>query len=46
LVASGFSEYRPSASNKSNAGRRKNRRIEVVLLPARALSPGKATLKP
>jgi chemotaxis protein MotB len=38
LMATGFSEYRPSASNKSVAGRRKNRRIEVVLLP----SPGTA----
>ncbi|MBN1962818.1 MAG: OmpA family protein [Deltaproteobacteria bacterium] len=34
LVAAGFSEYRPSASNRTAAGRHKNRRIEVVLLPS------------
>ncbi len=39
LVATGFSEYRPTTTNKTNAGRRKNRRIEVVLLPAQALEP-------
>ena len=33
LVASGFAEYRPVASNANEAGRRKNRRIEIVLLP-------------
>lgn len=33
LVAAGFSEYKPVGSNKTPAGRRKNRRIEVVLLP-------------
>jgi chemotaxis protein MotB len=32
LVATGFSEYKPVGSNKTPAGRRKNRRIEVVLL--------------
>ncbi|MBI5510367.1 MAG: OmpA family protein [Deltaproteobacteria bacterium] len=33
LVASGFSQFRPTASNKTVNGRKKNRRIEVVLLP-------------
>lgn len=33
LSASGYSEYQPVASNKKRAGRRKNRRIEIVLLP-------------
>jgi chemotaxis protein MotB len=32
LAAAGFAEYRPTASNKSSTGRRKNRRIEVILL--------------
>lgn len=34
LVATGFSEFRPAASNRTASGRQKNRRIEVVLLPA------------
>lgn len=33
LVASGFSQFRPAASNKTSQGRQKNRRIELVLLP-------------
>ncbi len=33
LTAVGFSQYRPVASNRSSRGRRRNRRIEVVLLP-------------
>ncbi len=33
LSATGYSEYQPVASNKTEAGRRKNRRIEIVLLP-------------
>lgn len=33
LVASGFSQFRPAASNKTAQGRQKNRRIELVLLP-------------
>jgi chemotaxis protein MotB len=36
LVASGFSQYRPVAANSNEAGRRKNRRIEIVLLPREA----------
>lgn len=32
LVAAGFSHFRPVASNASSRGRRKNRRIEIVLL--------------
>ena len=39
LVAAGFSEFRPTGSNKTATGRRRNRRIEVVLLPAAALQP-------
>ena len=33
LSASGYAEYRPRASNDSEAGRRQNRRIEILLLP-------------
>lgn len=33
LLAAGFAQFRPAASNKSERGRQKNRRIEIVLLP-------------
>jgi chemotaxis protein MotB len=33
MAAVGYSEYRPVASNQSRHGRRRNRRIEVILLP-------------
>ena len=33
LVASGYGEFAPIASNDSENGRKKNRRIELVLLP-------------
>lgn len=33
LVAAGFSEFRPIASNKKEKTRAKNRRIEIALLP-------------
>ncbi len=33
LSATGYSEYQPVASNDTEKGRRKNRRIEIVLLP-------------
>jgi chemotaxis protein MotB len=36
LVASGYGEYHPIASNKSGAGRARNRRIEILLTPALA----------
>lgn len=35
LVAAGFSEFRPIASNKKPKNRAKNRRIEIALLPPR-----------
>jgi chemotaxis protein MotB len=35
LVAAGFSEFRPVASNAKPKGRAKNRRIEIALLPPR-----------
>ena len=34
LVAAGFSQFRPAASNATAEDRQKNRRIEIVLLPA------------
>lgn len=36
LAAVGFSQYHPIASNTRASGRRKNRRIEVMLMPAPA----------
>jgi chemotaxis protein MotB len=46
LVASGYGEWNPIASNKSSTGRARNRRIEILLTPA--LAPkmiGRAKLK-
>jgi chemotaxis protein MotB len=39
LMASGYGEYHPVASNKTSAGRARNRRIEILLTP---LLQGKA----
>ncbi|MDQ2646390.1 MAG: flagellar motor protein MotB [Myxococcota bacterium] len=36
LVAAGFSQFRPVASNATEPTRQKNRRIELVLLPAQS----------
>lgn len=36
LVASGHGQYAPIASNKTNRGRARNRRIEILLTPALA----------
>jgi len=38
VVASGFGPYHPRAPNRSDAERRRNRRIEVLLVPLRSLS--------
>jgi chemotaxis protein MotB len=38
LVASGFGPYHPRAPNRDDDSRRKNRRIEVLLVPIRAVS--------
>jgi chemotaxis protein MotB len=42
LVASGYGEFHPVASNKTSAGRARNRRIEILLTP---LLEGKAIAK-
>ncbi|MCD7036154.1 flagellar motor protein MotB [Metabacillus sp. GX 13764] len=34
--AKGFGEYKPVASNNSKAGRQKNRRVEILILPIEA----------
>ncbi len=45
LVASGYGEFHPVASNKSSTGRAKNRRIEILLVPTIAPKAiGKAKL--
>ena len=36
LVASGYGEYHPVASNKTSSGRARNRRIEILLTPSLA----------
>ncbi len=33
MVASGYGEYRPVASNDDSQGRSKNRRVEIVIIP-------------
>jgi chemotaxis protein MotB len=45
LVAAGYSEYDPVAGNASAAGRKKNRRIEIILEPRLAPLPGLARKK-
>jgi chemotaxis protein MotB len=39
LSAAGYSEYEPARENSTEAGRRENRRIEIVLLPNLAEIP-------
>ncbi|HEV3031968.1 MAG TPA: OmpA family protein [Polyangia bacterium] len=39
LVASGYGEWSPLASNRSASGRARNRRIEILLTPALAPKP-------
>jgi chemotaxis protein MotB len=46
LVASGYGEFHPVASNKTSAGRARNRRIEILLTPSLAPKAiGKEKLK-
>jgi chemotaxis protein MotB len=44
LSAAGYSEYEPARENTTDAGRRENRRIEIVLLPNLAEVPIPAEL--
>jgi chemotaxis protein MotB len=48
LSAAGYSEYEPARENATEAGRRENRRIEIVLLPnlAELPLPAELTAKP
>jgi chemotaxis protein MotB len=47
LVASGYGEHHPIATNKTPAGRARNRRIEILLTPALAPKAiARAALKP
>ncbi|MGO8991905.1 MAG: flagellar motor protein MotB [Polyangiaceae bacterium] len=46
LSAAGYSEYEPARENSTEAGRRENRRIEIVLLPNLAEIPVPADLAP
>ena len=39
LVAAGYSEYQPVASNEDAAGRAQNRRIQILLVPFKAAPP-------
>ncbi|MBI3318874.1 MAG: OmpA family protein [Candidatus Omnitrophica bacterium] len=43
LVATGYGEYRPVASNDAAEGRQKNRRVEIVILPKK-LTPAEEEL--
>ena len=45
LSAAGFGEYRPAARNDSDANKRENRRIEIVLVPDLSMLPGFEELK-
>jgi chemotaxis protein MotB len=43
LVAAGYAQFAPIASNRSNAGRQRNRRIEIILEPELRPLPELAT---
>ncbi|RLB78003.1 MAG: chemotaxis protein MotB [Deltaproteobacteria bacterium] len=39
LIAAGYSEYQPVASNEDDTGRAQNRRIQILLVPFKAAPP-------
>jgi chemotaxis protein MotB len=45
LSAAGYGEYHPAARNDSDAHKRENRRIEIVLVPDLSMLPGFEELK-
>ena len=45
LVATGYGEYRPIDSNDTAAGRQKNRRVEIVILPKKLTQREKQILE-
>ncbi|EIT85796.1 flagellar motor protein MotB [Fictibacillus macauensis ZFHKF-1] len=45
LSASGYGEYRPTASNKTTNGQSKNRRVEVLILPKYNVKPNANVIK-
>jgi chemotaxis protein MotB len=45
LSAAGYGEHHPVARNDSDAGRKENRRIEIVLVPDLSMLPGFEELK-
>jgi chemotaxis protein MotB len=46
LVAAGYSQYRPATTLQTPAGRRRNRRIELVLRPRRASDAAEVVAAP
>jgi flagellar motor protein MotB len=42
VVAAGFGQHHPRAANTDDAGRRQNRRIEVMIVPMHAVASGSA----
>ncbi len=45
LVASGYGEQRPVASNAATEGRQKNRRVEIVILPKKLTKAEQAVIR-
>ena len=46
LSATGYGEFQPVASNDSAAGRQKNRRVEIVIIPKEAKRVGRESAAP